>query len=183
MAIGYKYNYRKVLIFIATGGSVSTEPGDPYLYHFSGIYSNVYVCPVVHHHLLGRYLNACNAIYNHNRMRQYELAIDKYWVTQSGYFGLSTTVALGMGIADGKLLLCHGISEGSVDKKISMREYNNRTVYECFNNPFPYVCGSPALNLPPINIDDRPQPDKRAAIPLICFHLPYMLPLKNHLLL
>ena len=109
MAIGYKYNYRKVLIFIATGESVSTEPGDPYLYHFSGIYSNVYVCPVVHPHLLGRYFNSCNAIDNHNRMRQYELAIDKYWVTQSGYFRPETTVSLGMGIPDAKLLFYHGI--------------------------------------------------------------------------
>ena len=31
MEIGYKYNYRKVLGFIATKGDGSTEPGDPYL--------------------------------------------------------------------------------------------------------------------------------------------------------
>ena len=30
LAIGYKYNYRKVLGFIATEGARSTEPGDPY---------------------------------------------------------------------------------------------------------------------------------------------------------
>ena len=31
------------------------------------------------------------------------------------------TVASSKGIADGKLLLCHGISEGSVEKKISTK--------------------------------------------------------------
>ena len=30
MDIGYKYNYRKLLGFIATKGAESTEPGDPY---------------------------------------------------------------------------------------------------------------------------------------------------------
>ena len=41
--IGYKYNYRKVLGFIATEGAESTEPGDTYLPRFPDIYSNVSV--------------------------------------------------------------------------------------------------------------------------------------------
>ena len=69
-------------------------------------------------------------IENHNRMRKYHLALEKYFVTHSGHFRLATTVTLGMGIADGKLLFYHGISEESVNKKISMREYNNSAVYE-----------------------------------------------------
>ena len=55
-------------------------------------------------------------------MRQSGLALDKYWVTQSVYFRLTTAVALGVGIACGKLLFCHVVSEESVEKKISMRE-------------------------------------------------------------
>ena len=119
-----------------------------YIY-LTGIYSG---CP----YLLGRYFNACNTINNQNMMRQSDTTLEKYWVTQSGYFILATTVALGIGITDGNLLFCHGISEESTDKKISTIEYNNRTVYECFNNPFPdYFC-SPYLNINPITIDDRP---------------------------
>ena len=94
----------KVLGFIATEGAGSTEPGDPYLSRFPHIYSNVSVFPVVHTHLPGKYFNACNAIYNHNRIRQSDISLEKYWVTQSGYFRLATTVALSMGITDGKLL-------------------------------------------------------------------------------
>ena len=66
-----------------------------------------------------------------------------------------------MVIADGKLLFCHVISEESVDKQISTREYNNRAVYDCFNNTFTDDFGIPALNLPPITIYDRPHPHKR----------------------
>ena len=43
LTIRYKYNYRKVLGIIATGGAGSTESGDPYLYRFYEIYSNVSV--------------------------------------------------------------------------------------------------------------------------------------------
>ena len=52
LAIGYKYNSRKVLGFIATEGSGSTEPGDLYLSCFPDIYYNVSVCLVVRTHLL-----------------------------------------------------------------------------------------------------------------------------------
>ena len=62
--IGYKYNSRKVLGFIATDGARSTEPGDTYLCHIPDIYSNAYVRPVVCPHFLGSYFNACSAIDN-----------------------------------------------------------------------------------------------------------------------
>ena len=52
-------------------------------------------------------------------MPQSDILLDKYWVTQSGYFRLANTVVLGMGIADEKLLYCHGVSEGNIDKTMS----------------------------------------------------------------
>ena len=118
LAIGYKCNYMKVLGFIATEGDGSTAPGDPYVSQFPDIYSNVSVYPIVCPHFLGRHFNACNAKEKHNSMRQSDLVLDKYWVTQSGYFILSTTVALGVVITDGKLLYCHGVSEGNVDRNV-----------------------------------------------------------------
>ena len=69
-------------------------------------------------------------------MRNSDIVLEKYWITQSVHFRLATTVELGMGITDGKLIYCHGVSEGNVDRNISTLEYNNRTVYDCFNNPF-----------------------------------------------
>ena len=43
-------------------------------------------------------------------MRQSDLVLDQYWLTQSGYSGIANTVSLGMGIANTELLLWHGIS-------------------------------------------------------------------------
>ena len=78
LAIGYKYSSRKILGFIDTKGGRSTEPGDPYLFRFPDIYSNVSVRPVVRPHFLGRCFNACNSIDTHNRMWGSYLALDKY---------------------------------------------------------------------------------------------------------
>ena len=85
---------------------------------------------------------------------------------QRGYFILTTTVSLGMGITYSKLLFCHGISEGIVDKNISTREYNNSKVYDCFNNPFRDCCCRPGLNLPTTTIYGRPRLDKIAGYTL-----------------
>ena len=95
-------------------------------------------------------------------MRQSDISLERYWVTQSGYFRLVSTMELGMGIADGKLLYCHGVAEGNMDKKISTLEYNNRNFYDCLNNPFTADCVSPAMHLPTITINYRPPPPKRA---------------------
>ena len=58
-------------------------------------------------------------------MIQSDLALEKYWVTQIGYLRLVTTVVLGMGITDGKIILCHIISNKIKCKSIPMREYNH----------------------------------------------------------
>ena len=51
-------------------------------------------------------------------MWQSDPALDKYGVTQSGYFRPVTTVALSMGVKYGNLLLYHEISEEIKDKTI-----------------------------------------------------------------
>ena len=83
MEIGHKYNSRKVLGFIATGGGGRTKPGNPYLSCFPDIYSNISFRPDVHPILLYMYFNDYNSIYNQNRMQQSGLLLEKYWVTQS----------------------------------------------------------------------------------------------------
>ena len=151
MDTGCKYRSKKIPGFIATEGFGSTEPGVPYLSSYRGNYSNVYIHHVLCTDVIGGYFSDCNAIENHNRMQQSDLAL-----TKSGYFRIAIKVALGMGIKYGKLLFCHGISEEIKDKKISMGEYSDRTVYDCSNKPFLVYDGSPALHIPPITIDDSP---------------------------
>ena len=77
LSIGYKYNCMKVLVSIATERTLGTEPGDPCLSRFPVMYSNVYVLSVFFPQFLGNNFDACNVIYNHNSMRQSDLAVDK----------------------------------------------------------------------------------------------------------
>ena len=60
MYIGYRYIYQKVFGSIVTEGGGSTEPGVPYLYNYPGIFSRVYIYPVLRPHVIGRYFIACN---------------------------------------------------------------------------------------------------------------------------
>ena len=83
--------------------------------------SNVYIFPVPCHRVIGRHFTACNKKCNHNSMVQYDVALEKYWAIQGVYFRLATTLELGMGITDGKLLLFHVISDKIKYKTISMR--------------------------------------------------------------
>ena len=78
MAIGYKYISWKVLGFIDTEGDRITDPGDNYLYIPSDNYSNVSFHPGLLTFTIDRYLNYCNKIEKNNRMRKYDLALDKY---------------------------------------------------------------------------------------------------------
>ena len=94
-------------------------------------------------------------------MRQSCILQEKYWVTQSVYFRLVNTVALGVGISYGKILLCHGISQRSVDNNFLTIDYNNRKVYDCFNNIFTAFFVSLAQGITPITIDDKALPHKR----------------------
>ena len=54
-------------------------------------------------------------------MWQSDIELDKYWVTQRGYFRLATTVLLGVVITDGKLQFCHVISEGNLYTKYQQK--------------------------------------------------------------
>ena len=46
IAIGYKYNARKVLSFIVTDNSGRTKTGIPYLSKYPDQFTNVAICPV-----------------------------------------------------------------------------------------------------------------------------------------
>ena len=87
-------------------------------------------------------------------MWKFCLSLEKYWVTCSVHFKLATKDTLDVGMTDGNILFYHVISEQSREKKFSIREYNYRTDYGCFNYPFLVVCVIQYLILLPITIYD-----------------------------
>ena len=73
---------------------------------------------------------------------------------QNGYFRLAATAILVMVIIDRFILFRNGISEQIKEKEVTLIEYNNRKLFDCFNDPFPFYCGSPTLSIPPMPIYD-----------------------------
>ena len=150
-----------------------------HVYLISLTFILMFFCPIFHPHLLGSYFNAFNAIYNHNMMCHSDLALDKYWVTHGGYFRLSTTVVLGMGIIDGKFIFCYGISEESVDKTKFQLESTTtgRFMTDSIITLHLILVAHILIYFPlPLMID--PDRIKDPAIPQISFQLPSLLPLK-----
>ena len=88
ICIGYKYYSWGVLGFTDDKGGVIVDTGYHYLYQLFCNYFNVSIHPAINPNILGRCFNSCNVIYQHNNMCQYVLTLDKYWVTQSGYYRL-----------------------------------------------------------------------------------------------
>ena len=99
ICIGYKYNKKKVLTFVMTKGAGSTRPGEPYQARYPDKYGNVCCRHVSRPEIISNYFKFSNVVDLHNQARQFELALEKKWVTQEAYFRLYTTL-VGMNVTD-----------------------------------------------------------------------------------
>ena len=99
ICIGYKYNKKKVLTFVMTKGAGKTSDGEPYEARFPDKYGNVCVRLVCRPEILSSYFKYSNCVDMHNQARQFDLALEKKWVTQDAYFRLYTTM-IGMTVTD-----------------------------------------------------------------------------------
>lgn len=107
LAIGYKYNSRKVLLFVSTKTAGSTELGEPYIAKFNDKSGNVCQRPVDRLDLISKYFGDSNVIDSHNQTRQGTLKLEKRWVTQDCWFRLNTSL-IGMTTTDCWLAYKHG---------------------------------------------------------------------------
>lgn len=132
LAIGYKYNSRKVLTFLATKNSGSTRPGAPYIARFADAHGNVNQRAVTRPSILSNYFGRSNVIDKHNQVRQFELALEKYWVTRSGWFRIATTV-IGITVTD----MWKAVKFAVKDKElsgISIIDFADLVAFDCMHN-------------------------------------------------
>ena len=96
VALGYKYNRKKVLSFVMTRGAGRTTDGEPYIQKYcSKTTRQVRQRSVGRPHIISQYFRHSALIDNHNQARQGLLQLEKAWVVQCGFLRLSTTL-LGM---------------------------------------------------------------------------------------
>lgn len=127
-AIGYKYNNRKVLLFVSTANAGSTAPGDPYIARFNDSHGNVSQRPVERLDMISKYFGHSNAIDTHNQSRQGNLKLEKRWVTQDCWFRLNTTL-IGMSVTDCWLAYKHGTKSN-----VTVVEFTDRLAADLVRN-------------------------------------------------
>ena len=75
LAIGYTYNSRKVLSFVATAGAGSNTLGIPYLSKYSDQFYNVSILPVSRPLLMSKFFGSVNEVDSHKNSCQYDLTL------------------------------------------------------------------------------------------------------------
>ena len=103
---GYKYNKKTVLAFVFTKGAGSTAKGDAYKARFPDKFGNVCSRYVARPSIIASYFKYSNVVDLHNQARQFDLALEKKWVTHNGYFRLFVTI-LGMSVIDALKVFVH----------------------------------------------------------------------------
>ena len=81
LAIGCKYNSRKVLSFFAIAGVGSTTLGIPYLSNYLDQFSNLSILPVACPLLVSKFSGLVNGVDSQNKSRQSDLSLENFWVT------------------------------------------------------------------------------------------------------
>ena len=99
IAIGYRYNAKKTLCFLANKCVGSTKPGNPYIASFPDSVGNVCHRSVPRPSIISDYFEISNCIDSHNQARQFELGLERLWVTQDPWFRLDTAI-IGVTVTD-----------------------------------------------------------------------------------
>ena len=148
--IGYKYNAWKILSLLLHTKQVAQRLVFP---AYIIILTNLIMLPLSLFlvPLLCQNKSAVNKVDSHNKSIHYDLALEKWLVTQCGWLWLYMTVAMGMTITNYWKLFCHGVKRGHNEKLIGIRKLSERLAQNCFNNTFSPDRGTPAKNIPPLD--------------------------------
>lgn len=149
LAIGYKYNARKCLSFIATKNAGKTTLGRPYRARFTDKHDNVEWQEVDRPEVLADYFLCSNAVDKHNHARQSLLKLETHWVVHDPFFRVGTTL-IGMTATDAWKAFKYSIEGSHPDKDISIVDFTGRLAYDCLFNTYQDDFGSPVKNLPPL---------------------------------
>ena len=139
IGIGYKYNARKVLCFVATRNAGSTTPGKPYVARFNDAAGNVSERHVPRPDILSKYFGQSNVVDAHNQARQSCLALEKRWITQDPWFRIATTL-FGMTVTDCWKAYKYHVP-AIAKKTVTLVEFADRLAYDCIYNRLSTVSG------------------------------------------
>ena len=136
LAVGYKYNSRKVLSFVCTKDAGPTTNGIAYQAKWTDEYGNVRARPVERPEVISRYFQYSDVVDSHNHARQALLGLEKKWATQNCWFRLDCTI-IGITLTDSwKAFKIGAPTHIKSEKEISVVDFTERVVWDCLNNKF-----------------------------------------------
>jgi hypothetical protein len=135
LAIGYKYNSRKVLCFLATKNAGATTPGVPYRARFVDDNRNLVARPVERPEVLSNYFKQSNCVDKHNHARQYELRLEKLWKTNNCWFRIVTTI-IGIVVTDCWKAYKYSCNDPKKDSEYTICEFADSLAFELVHNKF-----------------------------------------------
>ena len=120
IAIGYKYNARKVLSFIVIDNVGITKECLPYLSNQPNQFSNVEILPVALPLVMYKLFVYVNEFDSHNKSRQSHLDLYKFWVNKFGCLRLCTKADMEMTIINLWKIFCYGVTRDHYEKSIGI---------------------------------------------------------------
>ena len=94
VALGWKYHRKSTVCFVTTRGAGSTrvDPESPHVMRWRNERGDASSRDIQRPEVVGAYYAVNNVIDVHNQLRQYELKLEKKWVTTDCWFRLFTTL-------------------------------------------------------------------------------------------
>jgi hypothetical protein len=135
IAVGYKYNSTKAMCFVATQGAGHTMPGKEYLARWKDENNNTCVRKVFRPDIIAKYFKDCNVIDVHNQNRQFNLKLEKHWLTKCGFFRIATTL-FGMTVTDACCAYKYHLNHRHKHKDIGVVQFASMLALDCLTNKF-----------------------------------------------
>jgi len=135
LAIGYKYNTKKVLCFVSTKIVGSTEPACYYEACWMDPNGNMMSRRVPRPTTINEYFLHSNTVDKHNHVHQFLLWLEKHWKTEDGYFQIITTI-FGICITDAWKAYQFHLGNWHHHKQITIDDFADLLCHDCLNNKF-----------------------------------------------
>jgi Transposase IS4 len=136
VAVGYKYNKKRVNCFVFSKGSGHTEPGECYEVKWKDDNGNTRHRDVPRPQVVANYYKNSNTIDVFNQSRQHHLRLEKYWITEDGYFRLITTL-FGIVVTDAWKGYQHHIHINHRHKGMELESFTNILAKDMLENKYP----------------------------------------------
>jgi hypothetical protein len=140
VALAYRYNRKKTLLFLLTKGAGSTafDPEHPYVAKFLDHSGHNNERHIPRSAVLNRFFAASPRIDNHNQRRQHELDVAYTWQTDDCWFRFNGEI-LGITVVD-VLKACHAhLPLGHPIVKKTTKQVASMLALQLVNNDFPDV--------------------------------------------